>query len=122
MGNCATIVEAEAVFVEVTIQPPYKKGQDLVYGDPDYVEGATVEYDSSRGYFKMPDGTKKRILPELANMSRQQLSLWRYENNINQPTKVRLYRALRFYKDPEYGAKERAASRENRRRGEARKY
>ena len=88
----------------------------LLPGDPDYKEDATVAYDSTRGYIKMPDGSKHRILGNFVTMSRRDFSKWCYENNICISDKQRIYRALRFYRDPDYGRKERKAHRDCRQR------
>ena len=145
MGNCMTnqtedqIPEAMAEYKQpVTVATAtYSIERDLLIllpGDPDYKEYATVAYDSKRGYIKMPDGSKHRILGNLATMSRRDFSKWCYENNICISDKQRIYRALRFYdfarkkrakgnvaicnackivyKDPDYGRKERQANRD----------
>jgi hypothetical protein len=62
--------------------------EDIVLTDPEQ------KCDAKRGFFRMPDGTVRPILGQLASMSSYELSRWRYENNFTRQDRLRLYRAL----------------------------
>ena len=81
-------------------------------GEEAYYQKNTVPQDSARGYFRMPDGTKHRILSDFDSMSPNDRREWKRENVPMKSDDNRFDRAIRLFRNPERALeKERESSR-----------
>ena len=97
--------EQEQEYQEEMLKPVLHPGEE------GYEKKNASYQDSARGYFLMPDGSKHRILRELAAMSKSDLREWKNHNLVTYRDMKNFERAMRYFKDPGYVEKERERSR-----------